>query len=136
MRREGVVVLAQAAQVHDLRDAGSGRSISEGAGTGPVALGEVSVGQGVHQVEGDVLAIQRRREAPNVAYVTPHRSPRAAVLLRAARHGGNVVACRIEGGRDMPADKPGGAGHKGLHEYSKPIGWPSLTGSNYPPMSG
>jgi hypothetical protein len=134
MRREGVVVLAEAAEVHDLRNAGSGRSISEGAGAGPVALGEVGVGQGVHQVEGDVLAIERRPEAPNVAYVTPHRSPRAAVLLRTARHGGDDVACRIERGRDMPADKPGGAGHKGLHVYSKPIGWPSITGSNYPPI--
>ena len=58
-------------------------------------------------------------------------------LLRfafAARHGGDVVACRIERGRDMPADKPGGAGHEGLHVYSKPIGWPSLTGTNYPPI--
>jgi hypothetical protein len=135
MRREGVIILAQAAEVHDLRDAGSGRSISKGAGARPVALGEVGVSQGVHQVEGDVLAIERRPEAPNVAYVTPYRGPRAAVVLRTACHGGDVVACRIERGRDMPADKPGGAGHKGLHLYSKPIGWPSITGSNYPPMS-
>jgi hypothetical protein len=61
-------------------------------------------------------------------------SPAAAVLLRTARHGGHVVACGIERGRDMPADKPGGAGHKSLHVNAKPIGRPSLTGNNYPPV--
>jgi hypothetical protein len=44
------------------------------------------------------------------------------------------VACRIERDRDMPADKPSGAGHKCLHVYSKPIGWPSCIDSNYPPI--
>jgi len=92
------------------------------------------VGQGVHQVEGDVLAIERRLEAPNISDVTPHRSPRAAVPLGAARHGGDVVAGRIERGCDVPADKPGGAGHKDPHVYSEPVGRPSITGSNYPPM--
>jgi hypothetical protein len=126
MRREGVVVFAQAAEVHHLRDAGSRCSVPEGPGTCAVALGEVDVRQRVDQVEGDLLAIERRPEAPNVSDVTPHRRPRAAILLGAARHGGDVVVCRTERGRDMPADKSGGTRHQGLHVCSKPNGWPSI----------
>jgi hypothetical protein len=88
----------------------------------------------VHQVEGDILTFERRPEAPDVPDVAPRCGPHAAVLLRTARHGSDVMACGIERGRDMPPDEPGGTAHKGLHVYSKPIWRPSLTVSNYPPM--
>jgi hypothetical protein len=42
------------------------------------------------------------------------------------------VARRIERGCDVPADKPGGAGHEEPHVDSEPIGRPTITGSNYP----
>jgi hypothetical protein len=76
VRRQGVVVLAEATEVHDLRNAGRGRSATEGAGADPVALGEVRVGQRVDQVVGDILAVERRPDAPNVRDVTPAPQPR------------------------------------------------------------
>src|SRR4029453_19171421 len=49
-----------------------------------------------------------------------------AVLLRRARHGGDVVPGRVERGGHMPADESGRTGHKDLHVCSKPIGWSSF----------
>jgi hypothetical protein len=93
VRRHSVVVLA-------LRTAGRGRSATEGACPDPVALDEVRVGQRVDQVAGDIVAVERRLEAPNVRDVTPNRSPATAVPLGTPRHGGDVVSGRVERGGD------------------------------------
>ena len=85
------------------------------------------MGQRVDQVVGEILAVERRLEAPNVRDVTPHGGPATAVLVGTARHGGDVVSGRVERGGDMPADESGSTGHEDLHVCSKPIRWSSLS---------
>jgi len=88
VRRQSVVVLAETSEVHDLRNAGRGRSATEGACADPVALDEVRVGQRVDQVAGDILAVERRLDAPNVSRCQPPTAaPRQLDLQASYDHG-------------------------------------------------
>jgi len=129
--RGAAVVGTEAAHVDDLAHAGGGSRLAEVAGRVRVLALEVGVVEGVHQVDRDVDAVERRDQRPGVHDVGSDRLARAVVLLGAARHRADGVPVVDEGGDEAATDEAGGPGDQdGGHGHSLARGW-GMEGSRH-----
>ena len=103
---EVIPIVTETAEVDHLAQPGTGRGGGEGGRTLPIPDGEVPDGQGVHEVVGGLLAVQRPAQALRIADVGVHRSPSAGVVVGMAcqrRHVVTLVRQRLsEDGTDEP----------------------------------
>ncbi len=82
--RELLVVGPEATEVDDLAHPGGGGHAAESPRRGGIALLEVSTVEGVHEVVGEVDALERRRQGVGVVDIRSHGGAGSVVRLGAA----------------------------------------------------
>jgi hypothetical protein len=121
VRRQVVLAGPEAAQVDDAGDALVRRGPPERGRTLGVALFEVGVAEGVHEVEGHLAAGERGPQRRRVADVAGHRLAHAPVARRAPGHRPHRVPGALERGAQPGADEAGRARHQHLHEQPRAV---------------
>jgi hypothetical protein len=121
---ELLAVVAQPAQVDDLRDAGPVGGQRHGGRSPPVAAGEVGGAQRVHEVVDDVDTLECAVDVGRVGHVGDH-PPHSRIVIRmlAARCRDDLV---LLGQRrhQRPADHPRRAEHGDPHSPASRISRP------------
>ena len=110
MGRELLVVGPEATEVDDLAHPGVGGRAAERPRRGGIALLEVSTVEGVHEVVGEVDALERRRQGVGVVDIRSHGGAGSVVRLGAAGERPDLESCVEESRNEPAADEPGGAG--------------------------
>ena len=130
VRRQRVLVVAEAAEVDDALQPGPRTRLAECRGGGGVLAFEVRVGERVHEVVGRLAAGHRVAQGAGMVNVCLDGRACSGVGGRVAGHGGDVVAGLGQGRAQPAADETGTAGdehsHRGHQARSAPVTW-SLT---------
>jgi hypothetical protein len=115
VRREDVVVVAEAAEVDDPGQPGVRRRDAERlSGRGVVRL-EGRLVEGVDELVGSFAGCRGGGERLGLGDVAEHRLPRPGVAVRAPGHRPHLVACVVQRRAKPAADEPGRAGDEELH---------------------
>ena len=122
MLREVIAIVTETTEVDHLAQPSTRRSGSEGGRAVPVPDREVAAGQGVHEVVGGLLALQRLAQALCIADVGVHRPPRPAVAVGTARQRRHVVAIIRQRSGHGGTDKPRRPRHGNPHRAQPQLG--------------
>lgn len=128
VRRQGVPVVAEAAEVDDALQPGPRTRLAECRGSGGVLAFEVRVAERVHEVVGRLAAGHRGAQGAGVVNVCLDGRAGSGVGGRVAGHGGDVVAGLGQGRAQPAADETGCAGDEHFHRDC-PARSASVTGS-------
>ena len=134
-----IPIVTETAEVDHLAQPGTGRGGGEGGRTLLVPDREVVDVQGVHEVVGGLLALQRLAQALPIADVGVHRSPGAAVVVGPAGQRRHVVAVIAQRLGDGGTDEPGGPRYGDPHRAQPQLGVGEVgldTKSHVPSRSG
>ena len=116
VRGEFVVIVAETAEVDDPAEPGLGGGAAEVQRRSGVALREVRVGQGVHQVVGGLRTGHGERERLAVLHVAVDRGACTAVGLGPAGHGLQGVTGGLQRRAEPPSHEPRRPGDQNLHQ--------------------